>query len=82
MSFDMEPEHQPTKEEWEVYEQQKDEELLRRIWLINPEIKTMQFKKMVFDAEVIAIAKAAIAASSDNEIAELDMQGHIKASGV
>lgn len=80
MSFDIEPDHQPTKEEWEAYEQKIEEDLLKRIWLINPEIKTMQFKKMVFDAEIIAIARAAIAAITDAEIAELDMQGHIKAS--
>lgn len=59
-----------------------DEELLRRIWLINPEIKTLQMRKMIFDADVIIIANAAIAATMDNEIAELDMQDNIKASGV
>ena len=45
MSFDMEREHQLDKEDWEAYEQKRDADLLERIWLINPEIKTLQMRR-------------------------------------
>jgi hypothetical protein len=57
--FDEEPEHTPDKED---YEKAIDDALLHRIWEINPEIMGLQMRKMVFDADVIMIAKAAIKA--------------------
>lgn len=59
-NFDEEPEHQPTKEEYEAYESEQDQAMLKRMWEINPKIMTLQMSKMVFDSDVIMIARAAI----------------------
>ena len=39
--------------------------LVERIWAIDPEIKDLQMRKMIFDGDIERIAKAAIAALAD-----------------
>ena len=55
MSFDEEQAYPPTQQDYE------DMMLLHGIWEQNPDIQTLQMKKMIFDNEVLLIARAAIA---------------------
>ncbi len=78
--FDEEPEHQPTKEEYDAAMQQRvDEKLYARILQINPAILTWQLTKEIVNAEVLVIAKAAITASryENDEILSPDILEHV-----